>query len=430
MNSPEANPDSRPANPVGKLLQSGILLSAISIFTGMGNYAFQAVISRNLGNSGEYGLANSTLSFAAFLSLPVTIATFAITHYIARFNFAGQDERLHDLLAGCRRFLFRLTIGGSVFALVLVKPLSHLFHFSRTSLLLAALCCVWAGLWGAFGTALCQGLAWFGRLALLGVMTMVLRLLFGGLITRKIPSAEMVVLASAVGLLANLMLLVWRKDLARPSRHPESPWNREFIQFLIVSTACVGGIYLFSQGDLLVAKRYFTGPELDAYSAAGLMARALPMTVAPMLTVLFTHRSGGGQEGSLPAQLKLLGLYASGLVIGAISLFVLKNLFLNIIARNTPEATGMITPLITTMFFSGLLQGLALWALASRWLKISVLYGVLGLGYWLVLFVLGKSPRELLHLMPVTAGIAFVLLLVFWISTMRRDQHLSHGKSK
>ena len=140
MNSPEANPDSRPANPVGKLLQSGILLSAISIFTGMGNYAFQAVISRNLGNSGEYGLANSTLSFAAFLSLPVTIATFAITHYIARFNFAGQDERLHDLLAGCRRFLFRLTIGGSVFALVLVKPLSHLFHFSRTSLLLAALC--------------------------------------------------------------------------------------------------------------------------------------------------------------------------------------------------------------------------------------------------------------------------------------------------
>ena len=46
--------------------------------------------------------------------------------------------------------------------------------------------------------------------------------------------------------------------------------------------------------------------------------------------------------------------------------------------RNTPDAAAMINPLALTMVFVGLLQSLALWALASRWTKISLLYGALG----------------------------------------------------
>jgi O-antigen/teichoic acid export membrane protein len=417
----------RQASRKGGLLQSGLIFSALSFVPGLGNYAFQAIISRNLGDSGEFGLANSALSFTLLLSLPVSIATSAVTHYLARFNFAGDDARLHDLLAGCRKFLFRLTIGGSVFALLLINPLSHFFHFPRASLMLAALACVWTGLWAAFGTALCQGLAWFKRLALIGILTMCLRLIFGGLMTLEFSTAEMVVLATAVGTLANLTLLFWRKDLARPSRHPESPWNREFIQFLIVSTACVGGSYCFMQGDLLVAKRYFSGPDLDAYSAAGLLARSLLMTAGPLLTVLFTHRSGESDGGSLREHLKLLGLYAASLVGGAVSLYLLRNLFLNILARNNPAAAGMITPFIIAMVFIGLLQALAMWALASRWLKISMLYGGLGVAYWIALLWLGKTPAELLHAMPVAAAIALGTLLVFWLTTMRRHKSALPG---
>src|SRR5215471_10049269 len=111
----------------GELLSSGALLSAVGFLSGMGNYAFQAIVSRNLAQSGEYGLANSALSFTVLLGLPVSIASFAITHYIARFAFAGDDARLHNLLAGCRQFLFRLTLFGSVLAIALVKPLSVFF---------------------------------------------------------------------------------------------------------------------------------------------------------------------------------------------------------------------------------------------------------------------------------------------------------------
>ena len=69
------------------------------------------------------------------------IATTAATHYIARYDFHGDEARLHGLIAGCRRFLFRLTISGSLLAIFLAKPLSDFLHF-RPGLTFAALACV------------------------------------------------------------------------------------------------------------------------------------------------------------------------------------------------------------------------------------------------------------------------------------------------
>ena len=106
-------------------------------------------------------------------------------------------------------------------------------------------------------TALCQGLGWFKRLALIGLLAALLRLLFGWLATRIWPTAEWAVLASAVMLLANLILLFWKKDFPPRTEKVISPWTAEFVQFLIVSAACVIGSNCFSQGDLLVANKFF-----------------------------------------------------------------------------------------------------------------------------------------------------------------------------
>jgi hypothetical protein len=220
---------------------------------------------------------------------------------------------------------------------------------------------------------------------------------------------------------SNLVLPFWRKDLSRPAQGV-SPWNREFVQFLIVAAAGIGGGYSFTQGDLLVAKRYSPGSDLDACTAAGLLARALPMTVAPLLTVLFTHRSGKHIGDPVQEQLKLLGLYAVGLIGGAISLFVLRTFCLKLIARNTPEAAAMIVPLVMTMVWVGLLQSLAVWALGSRGSKISLFYGALGVGYWLTLIFTGKTPAALVQTMPLAAGSAFVILFFAWLVTMRRHK--------
>jgi hypothetical protein len=135
--------------PMGGLLQSGIVFSAISFLTTLVHYVFQIIISRQLGGeAGECGLALTTITFVGFLGLPLAIATQAVTHYVARFHFSGDDARLQGLLAGCRKFLFHITLAGSVIAIILVKPLGDFFHIPRPSLTLITLACVLGGLWG------------------------------------------------------------------------------------------------------------------------------------------------------------------------------------------------------------------------------------------------------------------------------------------
>jgi len=188
----------------------------------------------------------------------------------------------------------------------------------------------------------------------------------------------------------------------------------------------VGG-YCLTQGDLLVAQRNFSGRDLGLYTAAGLLGRALPIVVAPMLTVLFTSRSGHRTDSALREQLKLLGLYAAGLAAGAAGLLLLRNFWVRLIfGEYTPEAAAMVSRLAVTMAFVGLMQAVAMWALASRWLKVSLLYGASGLIYWLVLLAWGKSPPVMLQLMPVAAGVAFGLVFISWLVAMR-SSHAAQG---
>jgi len=162
--------------------------------------------------------------------------------------------------------------------------------------------------------------------------------------------------------------------------------------------------------------------DMDAYSGAGVLARALSMTVAPLLTILFTHRSSAHahSQDDVREQFKLLGLYSFGLAAGATGLLLLRAPLLGLIGRNTPGAAEMLGPLAWTMVFVGLIQALAMWALASRWIKLSLLYGGLGVAYWLTLLALGKTPAAMLHVMPAAAALSFAILLAGWLLAMRR----------
>ncbi|HEX7617730.1 MAG TPA: hypothetical protein VF480_03315, partial [Verrucomicrobiae bacterium] len=55
----------------------------------------------------------------------------------------------------------------------------------------------------------------------------------------------------------------------------------------------------------------------------------------------------------------------------------------------------------------------------SRWIRISLLFGALGICYWLTLLFLGKSPAALLQTMPIAAGLAFGVLFLVWFIAMR-----------
>jgi O-antigen/teichoic acid export membrane protein len=408
------------------LLQSGLIFSVISFGTNAGHFLFQVIVSRHLEkNEGQFGDANSTISaLIPLLGLLPTIAMMAITHYIAHFKALGDTTRLQGLIVGCHKFLFRLTIASSIIAIIVIKPLGVLFHYPA-GFMLATLACTLIGLWVSYGAALCQGLSWFKRLAMIGFLSMLLRLLFGWIviIDWHWANASAVVCASIFMTLANLILLYWRKEFT-VSGPAISPWNREFIHYFIVCGACVIGSSLFSKGDLLIAKLWFPDLQNDSYNRAETLAAGLMLAAGPLLTVLFTSRSGKRSGDVVQEQLKLLVLFIIALLIGCGILYLLRHVAVRILLPSPPpEIAAMVGPLGLTMVFVGLLQSLAYWALASRWTRVTMLYGLLGMSYWVVLLARGTTPGELVYVMPITAGIAFAILLAFWLRSMYRHRH-------
>ncbi|HWD18691.1 MAG TPA: hypothetical protein VHB20_05385 [Verrucomicrobiae bacterium] len=400
------------------LWRSGIFWSIIAFAGGLGNLAFQTIIGHRMQGP-EFGRATTLLSSILFFGLPMQMASTAVIHYVAHFRSHNDDARLQGLLAGCQSFLFKVTIAGSVLAVTLANPFGRFFGYTGAEMF-AAILCVLVGLWSAFAIALCQGMSWFKRLALINFVAVLMRLLFGWLATGAYPKASVAVSATTFSLLANLALLYWWKDIFRRDAAKTSPWNREFFEFLIVAGGFVVGTFFFLSGDGLISQLYFSGTKLNEYSAAGVFARAIPATVGPLLNVFFTSRSGRKNDQSAKDQKILLGLYAVGLASGAAFLFVLRDPLLKLLGKYSIESSAMVPRYALALALAGLIQAIGTWSLASRWYKIALTYGGLGVAYWLFLLGAGTNPDKLLHAMVLGTAAALAILGGAWLMAVRQ----------
>jgi hypothetical protein len=414
-----------------KILHSGIIFTALSLITGVGNFIFLTLCATALKASGEFGAFGQTTTFVGLLGLPMLMASTAIVHHIAHYQSAGNEARLQGLLVGCRSFLLKLTIVACVLGALLIQPLSRAFEIPRPGLTAVALINLIIALWCGYASALAQGMGWFKRLALIGLAVVVVKIAGLLLFIGKSPVAETAILAVSAGTLVTLAVFFWWRDLFKTGERI-SPWDRDFFRYLGVAAAGVGAQWCFTQSDMQVVGNFFSGPDKDAYYGAVRIASALHLAVSPLLIVLFTARSGERAGKSLAGPLSLLLLYAVGLAAGATVLYFTRDLCIQFMfKRPFPEASAMIGPLAITMIFVGLIQALGMWALASHWLKTGVLFGALGLGYWGTLLGVARqatpanghlSPAVLLKLMPSAAAIGFVVMLVVWIVTLRRTR--------
>ena len=388
----------------------------------MGNLACSFILGHRLAPfPGEFGYCNTLLDFAGFLGLPLQMLNMSVVHYVAHFRARNDEARLQGLLAGCQKLLLWATAGGSLLAIILAEPLGRYFDFPRATMMLAAVLCGLAGWRSGFGVALCQGMAWFKRMAVISVAVVAVRMLFAWTLTKRFHTAEVALSCTTIGLLVNFTLFYWWKDIFRHGAQKISPWNREFADFLLATGATVAGTYFFTFGDSLVSNKYFPHAALDAYQAAARFGRAIPATVGPLLIVTFTSRSGSKEGAAARDQRILLSLYAAGLACGALGLILFRGLFVKVIlGRYDDQAAAMIIPFSITMVFVGLNQAVGMWSLANRRFKMALLYGALGLAYWLPLLLVGRTPTALLRAMPLGAGAAFCVLFACWLAGRSR----------
>ena len=403
-----------------KLWQSGIILTWVNFIAGLGNYIFQGLVGRSLPLS-EFGLMNGALGLMGLLSLPVTAFSLAFSHYLAHYRSQSDELRLKRMLQTLKQGLIWLTIACSILTIVLVQPLSRFLHFPRFSLGVAVLVIVLINLWASVIVAFCSGMAWYKRLALVSLVGVGLRLLWGWRMTSIWPYAELALYATAIAALSNLLLLFWyrrsNEKIVQSTGH-----RREFVFFLLATGCLVFGSYTFSQGDVLVAQRYFQEDLFGKYTGAGLFGRALVYFAGPFLVPLFISRSEKKEGKMVKEQKILLFFFFGALILGALSIGELKYFLIKLLFNRTePEAAILVGKFAWIMAVVAFLQPIAMWALASRRFFVIYFYGGLGGLYWLMLFLFGKSPELLLNTMGLGALISLIILV--FVSKYQRKVH-------
>jgi hypothetical protein len=369
-------------------IASGFALGFLTLLT-------QIVLRRELA-PGEFGTLN-----ALFGVTLVLIAPLAALGIVLR-------QRVEPAEVG--PLLNRMAPAWGVICLVLLFIVLPPLQLPRVSLQFYMLLAVGAGL-----LAICGRPAMAPRwCAMLGVSAAVMRLLVSAWGGRDWPVAETGLGALVLGgTLAGLPAL---RDQSEP-RKLLAIW-RELRPSLIPALATVslgGAIALFTNADRIAAQPAFTARDaqfidyarFDQYQAAGLLARGLLWGLLPLLVLFYRQREGLAKTTYV--SLRWFWIYLGTLLAASIVLACCGGLE-RLLFGGLPDV--FLPGFAGAVFMLGLVQGIGVFALASRRHVECFLLAVCSVGYTAFLFI-ANNPQLLTTCMAGGAlgSLALVLLV-------------------
>ena len=406
-------------------LSDSVILIAANFLAAAGNYAFQALMRRHLPWS-EFGYLNSTLSLTLLAGVPLAAASQTLTHHLARINASGDHEKMIQLQAASLKLLRHLTWLLLALAILFVYPVSDFLHFPRSSLIWLGLLIIPVSLWSTLGSAWCGGLSLFRLLAILLIVTAVIRLGGGALAVTFYPWAESGLATTCLSGLVLATVVVFNRHHATSTRLRSVLFHRDLIIYGAGALSVSFGVFAFLQGDQILAQRHFSGEELGRYSGAGLLGRAIVWVGLPLLTVYFTRRSGDDPAHRSPRH--LLALYLALLFMGSIFLLLFKVPLLNLLLGvHDPGLATMASHFALAILPIGLLQALGYHFLAARRFLECFLFGLCAIVYLIGLATYGLSSEQMLLSMGIGASASVGLLVV--ATLVRRHLHPSLAPS-
>ncbi len=392
------------------------------------NFATQIVFRRHLG-PGEFGMLNTLIAVIGLFLVPVWALRHCFDH------FAPQDHdaaRLAVLRAGKQPLVEIVTVGWLIPAMFLCWLIVSLLDFSRGSLGYCALPSVFLALGAFIAASMCEKQDRPRLWAILLFGAALVRLAVAAWVTSSEPWAEMGLVAGWAGLFV-LLIPVWRaRQFDFDWKKAAAAWgDAEFARHALATVAVLLGLYLFTNGDRIVAQAWFGRPQennmgfvlwdsFDRYQTAGLIGRALLWGTQPLLLLLLARRIGAPR--TTPALRNMFWIYLGVLIAAALAVSALAHPLVSLFGgADDAETATLVTGFTWLMLPLGMLQGLGIFSLASR--RYPECYTLCGasFGYVALLYAVGR-PQLLLSYAFGGAWVALMLVLIVGIVRWGRRQ--------
>lgn len=390
-------------------------------------FVAQIIFRRTLA-PGEFGTMNTLLGVTGLMTVPLFALQQSFGFYLAQ-PHPAERRKFIDALgnAGFRVLPVCALVWGGI-SLMLLFAIVQPFAPLRFSIQLFTLLIVLVSLGGVVGGAICQEKKTMRFLGWLLFAAALARILAGIVLVRWAPWTEAGLAAS---LFAGFIVLtpVLREPEIKLATLKEwrAVYDRDFLIWLGATLSVLTGLFLFSSADRIIAQGWFGTPDnnnmgyvnwsvLDDYQTAGLLGRGLFWSVQPLLLIFFMQRLRLDKTTS--ASLKYFWIYLGILGGGAVLLALLGRplawLFCGV---DSPGTYGLVPAFAIAMALLGLLQGVGMFALASRRYPECFVLGGSSLAYVLLLSLAGRQPVLMLAYM--FGGGLVALLMVLFIGVVR-----------
>ena len=392
-------------------------------FLALTSFITQIVLRHELA-PGEFGTLNTVFGVIGLMCVPLVAVIQTFTWYLALNHAPERRERIDSLRSATvlvTEMFAWAWAGVAGLLLLLALPLVEL---PRLSLHLFTLIAVLIALGGVLSGAVYsdekQLRLWIWLLGIAAVARLILSAWLGW----SQPWAES---GLAAFLIAGLITFA---PALRPTEAEESQrmkalravWDRDFLLNLSATFSVLLALFLFSSADRIVAQSWFGAPTnnnfgyvdwrmFDAYQTAGLIGRSLLWGTQPLLLILYAQRSL--LDRSTPASIRWFWIYLGALLAGVIfvELFRLPLSWL-FCGRDLLYTSHLVPIFALAMVPLGLLQGLGMFALASRRYPECFVLGGCSIGYTLLLYLAGRQAV----LMPAYmfgGGLVALMILLF-----------------
>jgi O-antigen/teichoic acid export membrane protein len=290
--------------------ESWLLFIAFSFANGS-NYLFHVGISRTLGPS-DYGALGSILAVLTVLSIPLTAIQATVARRISSRVRGQRSMEWRGLLTALTPYALALSI---LFAL-LSPLLTDLLRLNSMAIGFWVAAYLTPAILNSVLRGVLQGRLQFGRLGLVTLFPVLLRLTLGLVAVRAGLGVEGAVAASALSESAGLafgLLVVGRTE---PGEHklPVRSFLREVAPVGMGLTA----MWVLIELDLVLARHFLPAEEAGEYAAAGLLARAVLFVPGAISMIALPHFSRHGGRGN-DAYRWLVGSCTIVVVLGTIT---------------------------------------------------------------------------------------------------------------
>lgn len=399
-------------------IQGGVILSFANIVTGFLNYFFNSLSAKTLGPSG-YGEITALFSYLVVFSVPLGVIS---TDLIRRIGHLKSNQS--GTILGWETWIWQkiyywrgLVIPYFLLALFIPR-LTNLSLFSSFALLIFIL----LAFIGTFYNATIQGLQLFFLAAGFSIVSVLLKLIGPILVNFHLGGANLIISIMLIGtiIMVPIYQIIIRKKLKSTLNLTDykEPLNKRIKSLftnrnIILTTLSLLAITLFSNFDMMFAKKFFNSETAGLYGAWNLLAKIVLYAAGPLSGlsfVYFANQSYKKQHRQSLVFLIIGIIVIGGLMFTAYSLFgtLIINLLFNKnyfgVVNYLPQA-AIFGCLYTLISF---LNGYFLANSSHYSLILAIIFPV----YFISLLLFGRSFSGLINLNLIFAATTFIIYFI------------------